>query len=121
MNFVGRKQILACSLLIASIAGILLHFVTHQLLQVIIFGTYLVLSGVMASVINGTAVMLIPTHLRAMALCIVSMTARIGTSITSVAVGATIETHCDVTFGSITSMVISMSLIMLNKMYYRKL
>lgn len=104
---INSNKILAFCLFTSSLSGILLHFATHQLLQVFLFASYIVLSGLMVSVISGGAVMLFPTQLRAMAVCIILMVARLGTSIGSATVGATIETHCDATLAGITTMLIS--------------
>lgn len=90
----------------AALAGLLLQWVTHPFLQVFLFSAFIVLSGVTVSVISATAVMLFPTQLRAMAVCIILMVARIGTSAGSAIIGITIETYCHATFGFITVMLV---------------
>uniref|UniRef100_A0A336LUM0 CSON005174 protein n=1 Tax=Culicoides sonorensis TaxID=179676 RepID=A0A336LUM0_CULSO len=105
MKPLGRGWILGFSLFGSAISGFVLQWITIPILEIIFFSAFLVLSGLMISVISGTAVMLFPTHIRAMAVCVILMVGRIGTSTGSSIVGLTIESHCEETFAVITAMV----------------
>ncbi|XP_063709756.1 synaptic vesicle glycoprotein 2A-like isoform X2 [Culicoides brevitarsis] len=106
MKYCGRGLILELSLLGSSVSGFLLQWTTNLSLQIIYFSSFLVLSGLMISVISSAAVMLFPTHVRAMAVCCILMIARIGTSLGSSLIGLTIEKYCEETFGFITSLIV---------------
>uniref|UniRef100_A0A336KA27 CSON005174 protein n=1 Tax=Culicoides sonorensis TaxID=179676 RepID=A0A336KA27_CULSO len=106
MKLIGRGWIMTFCLFASALSGIFLQWVTQPFLQVFLFSSFIVLSGITVSLISATAVMLFPTNLRAMAVCIILMVARIGASAGSAIIGVTIETYCHGTFGFITFMLI---------------
>lgn len=60
MKPLGRGWILGFSLFGSAISGLALQWITVPILEIIFFSAFLVLSGLMISVISGTAVMLFP-------------------------------------------------------------
>lgn len=76
---------------------------------------FIVLGGVSISVISNGVVALFPTHVRAMAVCIILMCGRFGTTLGSNIVGVFIETHCELTFAVFSCVVIGKILVEIDK------
>lgn len=60
MKPLGRGWILGFSLFGSALSGFALQWITVSILEIIFFSAFLVLSGLMISVISSTAVMLFP-------------------------------------------------------------
>lgn len=63
MKPLGRRWILTFSLFGSAISGLVLQWITVPILEIIFFSAFLVLSGLMISVISGAAVMLFPVKI----------------------------------------------------------
>lgn len=56
------------------------------------------LVGIGASIVNACVVELYPTHLRAMALCILAMFGRMGSAVLANVLGLLLDYYCEVAF-----------------------
>lgn len=76
-----------------------LIWATDSTLVLSLFITLLVPAIVSVSVLSGGAIVLFPTHVRAMAVCIILMSGRIGSVVGSNSIGFLIESNCELAFG----------------------
>lgn len=106
LNPIGRKAVLAGALGISGVCGLALQWVDEPIAIVVLFCGYLMLSGLCVSVLSGSVVDLIPTHLRGKAVCICLMIGRLGSVVGSNFVGATLEIYCEVTFYIFSGLII---------------
>ncbi|XP_011177278.2 LOW QUALITY PROTEIN: synaptic vesicle glycoprotein 2B-like [Zeugodacus cucurbitae] len=91
----GRKPMLFINLLICGVCGILAFTIKIPLLAVYLLVIQLC-CGCVISVVNAIVVVVFPTHLRGMAVCISLMSGRIGSVMGSNILGLLIETHCEI-------------------------
>ncbi|XP_055905475.1 synaptic vesicle glycoprotein 2B isoform X1 [Eupeodes corollae] len=113
INPLGRKAVLAGALGISGACGLSLQWVDEPTAIVILFCGYLMLSGLCVSVLSGSVVDLIPTHLRGKAVCICLMIGRLGSVVGNNIIGAALETYCEVTFYIFSGLIILCSLLTL--------
>ncbi|ALC46845.1 CG31103, partial [Drosophila busckii] len=64
LNPLGRKNVLLGALILSTLSGILLHFITNTTIVLILFCLYILLPGLSISIMIGAVVDLVPTHLR---------------------------------------------------------
>ncbi|XP_055847868.1 synaptic vesicle glycoprotein 2B isoform X2 [Episyrphus balteatus] len=113
INPLGRKAVLSGALGISGACGLALQWVDEPTAIVILFCGYLMLSGLCVSVMSGSVVDLIPTHLRGKAVCICLMIGRLGSVVGNNIIGAALETYCEVTFYIFSILIILCSLLTL--------
>ncbi|XP_063705657.1 synaptic vesicle glycoprotein 2B-like [Culicoides brevitarsis] len=95
---VGRGYILAFGLFVSGICGLSLLWLEDPMITLTAFSIFIVNAGVSISVISNGVVALFPTKVRAMAVCIILMCGRLGTTVGSNIVGVFIESNCEATF-----------------------
>lgn len=83
---------------IAAIAGIVMLFVASRYLIVVLFCLEVILAGFSMVLINGTAVSIFPTQVRAMAVSLSMMMARLSSFIFSSVIGYFMVDRCEATF-----------------------
>lgn len=105
MHKLGRGTVVAGSLLFSGLCGLGLNWMVDPIGIVLLFLGFILLSGINITIINGAAVELFPTHLRAMAVCIVLMIGRLGGVSGTNFVGALLDVNCEVTFMVFTGMI----------------
>ena len=88
----------AFTLFTSFLCGILLAWVDTPFLIVGCFCFFILFCGINVSVINGAAVNLFPTHLRAMAVCVSMLFGRLGSALSSILIGYLLERNCELTF-----------------------
>ncbi|XP_053688006.1 synaptic vesicle glycoprotein 2B-like [Sabethes cyaneus] len=91
---INQRLMLVANFLIAAIAGITLQFVTNRYLIVVLFCTEVVLGGLSMVLVNTLAVSIFPTYVRAMAISLSMMMARLSSFTFSSIVGFVMETNC---------------------------
>lgn len=95
----GRGLIQVTCFLMFGCSAIALIWARDATLVQSFFITMLVPASSCVSVISGGAVVLFPTHVRAVAVCIILMSGRIGSVVGSNVVGFLIENNCEMAFG----------------------
>lgn len=83
---------------VAAVAGIVMLFVASRYLIVVLFCLEVILAGFSMVLINGTAVSIFPTQVRAMAVSLSMMMARLSSFIFSSVIGYFMVDHCEATF-----------------------
>lgn len=99
MKPLGRGLIQVICFVMFGCSGFALIWATDPSLVMFLFIAMLVPASASVSVISGGAVVLFPTHVRAIAVCIVLMSGRIGSVVGSNVVGYLIENNCELAFG----------------------
>lgn len=102
----GRGYILMVMFFGGSAAGYSLYWVTNPNVAIALFSMMLVFSGSSLPLISGSSINLFPTSIRTMAICLMMMTGRIGTSLGSSFIGSLIQSHCEETFFTVTTIVL---------------
>lgn len=64
LNPIGRKNVLLAAVILSTLSGVLLHFVSNSTVVLILFCLYILLPGLSISIMLGAIVDLMPTHLR---------------------------------------------------------
>lgn len=99
MKRLGRGLIQVTCFLLIGCSSFSLIWATDPNLVMLFFIFMLVPACAIVSVISGGAVVLFPTQVRAMAVCIILMSGRIGSVVGSNVVGYLIERNCELAFG----------------------
>ncbi|XP_062536116.1 synaptic vesicle glycoprotein 2B-like [Armigeres subalbatus] len=98
LGWVNEKIMTVANLLVAAAAGIALLFTSNRYVMVVLFCTEVTIAGFTMVVINVTAVSIFPTHVRAMAVSLSMMMARLSSFTFSSVVGLIIKDQCEATF-----------------------
>lgn len=104
---IGRGYILMVTFFGASLAGYSLNWIKDPQLAIILFSFLLVLPGSSLSLVTGSSVNLFPTSVRTTAICLMLMTGRLATSVGSSVIGMAIQSKCEETFLTVTTIVLS--------------
>lgn len=99
MKPLGRGLIQVTCFLMFGCSAFALIWATDTALVQSFFITMLVPASSCVSVISGGAVVLFPTKVRAVAVCIILMSGRVGSVVGSNVVGFLIENNCEMAFG----------------------
>ncbi|XP_055551755.1 synaptic vesicle glycoprotein 2B-like [Wyeomyia smithii] len=94
---INQRVMLVANFLTAAIAGVILQFVTNRYLIVLLFCTEVVLGGLSMVLVNTSAVSIFPTHVRAMAVSLSMMMARLSSFTFSSIVGLVMDSNCTAT------------------------
>ncbi|XP_062536115.1 synaptic vesicle glycoprotein 2B-like [Armigeres subalbatus] len=95
---ISRGYILLINLLISGLSGVLLVFINEPYGVLVLFCSFMVFAGISISIVNGAAVSLFPTSVRAMAVCLSLMMGRLGSVVGTNIIGLIIEDYCNLTF-----------------------
>ncbi|XP_055551754.1 synaptic vesicle glycoprotein 2A-like isoform X2 [Wyeomyia smithii] len=95
---IHRGHIIFFNLLMSGISGMLLVFIDDPYLVLVLFCSFMVFAGISISLVNGAAVSLFPTNVRAMAVCLSLMMGRLGSVAGTNLIGLIIERNCNLTF-----------------------
>lgn len=98
LHKISRGSILFFNLLISGISGVMLVFINDPYLVMILFCSFVVFAGISISLVNGLAVTLFPTNVRAMAVCLSLMMGRLGSVAGTNLMGLIMENNCLTTF-----------------------
>lgn len=98
LSIVNQKTMTVFSFLVAAGAGVGLLFTTDRYLMAVLFCSEVSLAGYTMVLVNGTAVSLFPTHIRAMAVSLSMMMARLSSFTFSSLVGLIMQDYCEATF-----------------------
>ncbi|XP_058840085.1 synaptic vesicle glycoprotein 2B-like [Topomyia yanbarensis] len=91
---INQRVMLVINFLIAAAAGIILQFVTNRYAIVVLFCTEVVLGGLSMVLVNTSSVSIFPTHVRAMAVSLSMMMARLSSFTFSSVVGFVMVDSC---------------------------
>lgn len=94
----SRGYILVINLLISGVSGMLLVFINEPYFVLVLFCSFMVFAGISISIVNGAAVSLFPTSVRAMAVCLSLMMGRLGSVVGTNIIGLIMEENCNLTF-----------------------
>ncbi|XP_047100681.1 synaptic vesicle glycoprotein 2A-like [Schistocerca piceifrons] len=94
VKIVSKRLLLAVSLLASGLCGVAVLWAQTELQILMLPMAYVVLSGTCVSVVNIVVVDAVPTYLRAMAVCLSLCFGRLGTFVTSLMLGALIDSSC---------------------------
>ncbi|XP_046982565.1 uncharacterized protein LOC124552339 [Schistocerca americana] len=94
IKVVSKKTILAVCLTVSGACGVAVLWAQSDLEVLLLPMAFIVLSGMCVSVVNVVVVDTVPTYLRAMAVCLSLCFGRLGTFITSLMLGALIDSNC---------------------------
>ncbi|XP_046982570.1 synaptic vesicle 2-related protein-like [Schistocerca americana] len=94
IKVVSKKTILAVCLTVSGACGVAVLWAQTDLEVLLLPMAFIVLSGMCVSVVNVVVVDTVPTYLRAMAVCLSLCFGRLGTFITSLMLGALIDSNC---------------------------
>lgn len=94
----SRGYILVINLLISGVSGVLLVFINEPYCVLVLFCSFMVFAGISISIVNGAAVSLFPTSVRAMAVCLSLMMGRLGSVVGTNMIGLIMEENCNLTF-----------------------
>lgn len=103
---VGRGHLQMITFFGSSLAGYLTLWLTNPNVAIVFLSLLLVLSGCTISLVSGSAVLLFPTSVRTTAISLILMAGRLATTIGTSIIGATIQSHCEVTLFTVTSIVL---------------
>ncbi|XP_058458650.1 synaptic vesicle glycoprotein 2A-like [Malaya genurostris] len=95
---VKRGYILFFNLFISGTFGMLLLFIDNMYLVLMLFCSFMVFAGVSISLVNGAAVSIFPTNVRAMAVGLSLMMGRLGSVAGTNLIGLIMERNCTMTF-----------------------
>ncbi|XP_053698156.1 synaptic vesicle glycoprotein 2B-like [Sabethes cyaneus] len=95
---INRGHILVFNLLMSGISGMLLVLIDDPYFVLALFCSFMVFAGISISLINGAAVSLFPTNVRAMAVCLSLMMGRLGSVAGTNLIGLIIDRNCNLTF-----------------------
>ncbi|XP_065081425.1 synaptic vesicle glycoprotein 2B-like [Ochlerotatus camptorhynchus] len=95
---ISRGYILFINLMISGASGILLVFINEAYFVLVLFCSFMVFAGISISIVNGAAVSLFPTNVRAMAVCLSLMMGRLGSVVGTNLIGLIMEENCNLTF-----------------------
>ncbi|XP_058812283.1 synaptic vesicle glycoprotein 2B-like isoform X1 [Topomyia yanbarensis] len=95
---VNRGYILFFNLFVSGISGLLLLFIDDMYFVLMLFCSFMVFAGISISLVNGVAVSIFPTNIRAMAVCLSLMMGRLGSVAGTNLIGFIMEENCTVTF-----------------------
>ncbi|XP_058458628.1 synaptic vesicle glycoprotein 2B-like isoform X1 [Malaya genurostris] len=98
LHKINRGYILFFNLFISGTSGMLLLFIDDMYLVLMLFCTFMVFAGISISLVNGAAVSIFPTNVRAMAVCLSLMMGRLGSVAGTNLIGLIMEQNCTVTF-----------------------
>ncbi|EAT46034.1 AAEL002743-PA [Aedes aegypti] len=98
LSIIDQKTMTVYSFLVAASAGVGLLFTTNRYLMVVLFCSEVSLAGYTMVLVNGIAVSIFPTHIRAMAVSLSMMMARLSSFTFSSLIGLIMEDHCEATF-----------------------
>lgn len=112
---VGRGYILMITFFGGGLAGYLLYWITNPSVGIVLFSLLLVLPGSSLSLVCGSSVNLFPTSVRTTAICLALMCGRLATSVGSSVIGMAIETHCEATFFTVSTIVLGKSCVFINR------
>ncbi|XP_049842899.1 synaptic vesicle glycoprotein 2A-like [Schistocerca gregaria] len=94
IKVVSKKTILAVCLTVSGACGVAVLWAQTDLEVLLLPMAFIMLSGMCVSVVNVVVVDTVPTYLRAMAVCLSLCFGRLGTFITSLMLGALIDSNC---------------------------
>ncbi|XP_046982719.1 synaptic vesicle glycoprotein 2A-like [Schistocerca americana] len=94
VKIVSKRLLLAVSLIASGLCGVAVLWAQTELQILMLPMAYVVLSGTCVSVVNIVVVDAVPTYLRAMAVCLSLCFGRLGTFVTSLMLGALIDSSC---------------------------
>ncbi|XP_049946114.1 synaptic vesicle glycoprotein 2A-like [Schistocerca serialis cubense] len=94
VKIVSKRLLLAVSLIASGLCGVAVLWAQTELQILLLPMAYVVLSGTCVSVVNIVVVDAVPTYLRAMAVCLSLCFGRLGTFVTSLMLGALIDSSC---------------------------
>lgn len=103
---VGRGVIMMISAFGASLAGYLILWIQNLTVSIVLCSLLVVLPNSMLSVISGSSVNLFPTSVRTTAICLMLMCGRLTSTIGSSVIGLTIQSHCEETFFTVTTIIL---------------
>lgn len=95
---IKRGHILFFNLFTSGVCGVLLAYVNDPYFVLLCFCAFMVFAGSSISLVNGAAVSLFPTHVRAMAVCLSLMMGRLGSVAGTNLIGLIMEENCTLTF-----------------------
>lgn len=95
---IRRGWILFFNLLTSGVSGTVLLFVNDPYFVLMFFCSFMVFAGVSISLVNGAAVSIFPTNVRAMAVCLSLMMGRLGSVAGTNLIGLIMEENCGLTF-----------------------
>ncbi|KAL9693626.1 hypothetical protein quinque_012911 [Culex quinquefasciatus] len=95
---IRRGHILFFNLFTSGVCGVLLAYVNDPYFVLLCFCAFMVFAGSSISLVNGAAVSLFPTHVRAMAVCLSLMMGRLGSVAGTNLIGLIMEDSCTLTF-----------------------
>ncbi|XP_049842896.1 synaptic vesicle glycoprotein 2B-like isoform X1 [Schistocerca gregaria] len=94
LRVVSKKTIIAVCLAVSGACGVSMIWAQTELQILLLPMAFIVLSGMCIAVVNSVVVDIFPTYLRAMAVCLSLCCGRLGTFITSLMLGALIDSSC---------------------------
>ena len=104
--FVCLFAVAVGSLMLTGVSGLGMYWATSSLQLLILSCLYTSLSGICISVVSSIIVDAFPTKMRAMALCIAFMMARLGTIGGSLVIGLLLDFNCGAVFFTFGGMAI---------------
>ncbi|XP_055524486.1 synaptic vesicle glycoprotein 2C [Wyeomyia smithii] len=110
INLVGKKLLLNIWYVASGVCGIIALWTSDFYLTLLVIVVFLAV-GCCGSVLSAISVDLFPTNYRAMALCLILMTGRLGAMIGSNLVGFLLTYNCDLIFSLLGSLLIVCALI----------
>ncbi|XP_049770441.1 synaptic vesicle glycoprotein 2B-like [Schistocerca cancellata] len=94
LRVISKKTIIAVCLVVSGACGVATMWAQTELEVLMLPMVFVVLSGMCISVVNSVVIDIFPTYLRAMAVCLSLCCGRLGTFVTSLMLGALIESSC---------------------------
>ncbi|XP_049797933.1 synaptic vesicle glycoprotein 2A-like [Schistocerca nitens] len=94
IRVVTKKTIITVSLAVSGVCGVCTIWAQTELQILMLPLAFMVLSGMCVSVVNTVVVDSFPTYLRAMAVCLSLCCGRLGTFVTTLMLGALIDSSC---------------------------
>lgn len=107
LGTIDQKKMVMVNFVVAASAGIALLFTSNRYMMVALFCTEVTLAGFTMVLVNGTAVSIFPTHIRAMAVSLSMMMARLSSFTFSSLIGFIIADNCEATFYMFSGMLIA--------------
>ncbi|XP_055588279.1 synaptic vesicle glycoprotein 2B [Uranotaenia lowii] len=98
LKCMNRGYILVSHLIISGVSGVLLVFVNQTQAVLVLICFLIIFAGSSISLVNGAAVSLFPTNIRATAVCLSLMMGRLGSVAGTNFIGLILEDHCHLTF-----------------------
>ncbi|KMZ05790.1 synaptic vesicle glycoprotein 2C [Drosophila simulans] len=102
LNPLGRKNVLLAALAVATLSGVLLHFMESPTGVLVLFCLYILLPGLSISIMIGAIVDLVPTHLRSKAVSFCMSLGRLGIIAATNLMGVMLQPYCNTTFAMFT-------------------